>query len=462
MEVLKEPFQLGLDFYREWSELYPNYPAHSSLTLDPEHLKQVLNEFIRRMKGNYPFFHPYYTAQMLKTPHPAALAAYIISLFVNANNHALDGGPIPSEMEKEAMDELAFLPGWQDSYLGHLTSGGTMANLEGLWVARELHPTQAIVYSEHAHYTHARMCSLLRQPHYEIPVDTHGRLDVSALKKMLDSQEDIGTVVATIGTTGLGALDPLDDLLELQRNYNFRIHVDAAYGGYYLLFKEDPENLFPTSLFHAVQQTDSFVVDPHKHGLQPYGCGSILFRDPAVGQLYKHDSPYTYFTSRDLHLGEISLECSRSGAAAAALWLTLKVFPLERYKGMGPILEACRRAAVKAYKILSESPVLVPLTEPMLDIVTFFPRALNGAEQTTRMLSHRSELLFNALMKQTPPVFLSKLKVKAEWFTRLFPHYVINADPVIVLRMVLMKPEHETYIDEILDLVTKTITVMES
>ena len=66
------------------------------------------------------------------------------------------------------------------------------------------------------------------------------------------------------------------------------------------------------------------VIDPHKHGLQPYGCGAVLFRDPGVAQHYLHDSPYTYFTSDDLHLGEISLECSRAGAAAAALWLTLR------------------------------------------------------------------------------------------------------------------------------------------
>ena len=70
------------------------------------------------------------------------------------------------------------------------------------------------------------------------------------------------------------------------------------------------------------------MIDPHKHGLQPYGCGCVLFRDPAVGRFYKHDSPYTYFTSKELHLGEISLECSRAGAAAVALWATQQLLPL--------------------------------------------------------------------------------------------------------------------------------------
>jgi tyrosine decarboxylase/aspartate 1-decarboxylase len=76
-----------------------------------------------------------------------------------------------------------------------------------------------------------------------------------------------------------------------------------------------------------MDQADSIVVDPHKHGLQPYGCGCVLFRDPAVGRFYKHDSPYTYFTSHELHLGEISLECSRAGASAVALWATQRLLP---------------------------------------------------------------------------------------------------------------------------------------
>ena len=96
------------------------------------------------------------------------------------------------------------------------------------------------------------------------------------------------------------------------------MHVDAAYGGYFKLI-EDALDESARRAFAAIGQADSIVIDPHKHGLQPYGCGCVLFRDPGVGRFYKHDSPYTYFTSKELHLGEISLECSRAGAAAVAL-----------------------------------------------------------------------------------------------------------------------------------------------
>src|SRR5204862_8151824 len=145
----------------------------------------------------------------------------------------------------------------------------------------------------------------------------------SALKR-----GDVGAVVATMGSTAIGSVDPLPQILALREKYGFRIHADAAYGGYFTL----ASNLAApaTAAFARIAKVDSIVIDPHKHGLQPYGCGCVLFRDPSVGRFYKHDSPYTYFTSSDLHLGEISLECSRAGAAAVALWTTQRLLPLVR------------------------------------------------------------------------------------------------------------------------------------
>ena len=133
-------------------------------------------------------------------------------------------------------------------------------------------------------------------------------MDVAAVEAQL-AKGDVGTVVVTIGTTGLGVVDPLPDIQRLRDRYDFRIHADAAYGGYFGLAKELGEG--PRSAFNVLGEVDSIVIDPHKHGLQPYGCGCVLFRDPSVGQLYKHDSPYTYFSSDQMHLGEITLECSR-------------------------------------------------------------------------------------------------------------------------------------------------------
>ena len=137
-------------------------------------------------------------------------------------------------------------------------------------------------------------------------------MDVPAAVEQRLAAGDVGTVVVTIGNTGLGAVDPLRGILALREQYDFRIHADAAYGGYFGLASGTGRGT-RDSITTLLGDVDSIVIDPHKHGLQPYGCGCVLFRDPSVGTLYKHDSPYTYFSSGELHLGEIRLECSRAG-----------------------------------------------------------------------------------------------------------------------------------------------------
>ena len=96
-----------------------------------ERLAEVLNATAERLQDNYPYFHPLYAGQMLKPPHPAARLAYALAMWINPNNHALDGGRATSAMEKEAVAEIAGMFGWKN-FLGHLCGGGTMANLEAL------------------------------------------------------------------------------------------------------------------------------------------------------------------------------------------------------------------------------------------------------------------------------------------------------------------------------------------
>src|SRR3954470_11511164 len=109
-----------------------------------ERMRAVLFEVATRMKDNFPYPHPMYAGQMLKPPHPIARAAYQLAQWINPNNHALDGGRASSAMEKEAVAEIATMFGWRE-HLGHLTGGGTMANLEALWVAGRVHPGKTII-----------------------------------------------------------------------------------------------------------------------------------------------------------------------------------------------------------------------------------------------------------------------------------------------------------------------------
>ena len=255
---------------------FRNLPAQARTAPAIEAMAAVMSQVAERMADNYPYFHPLYAGQMLKPPHPLARAAYALAMGINPNNHALDGGRASSRMEVEAVREIAGMFGWTD-YLGHLTSGGTFANLEALWIAGQLAPGKRIVASEQAHYTHGRISAVLGLPFTSVSADRAGRMDMSALESAL-REGDVGTVVVTLGTTATGAVDPLHKVLALRSAYPFRIHVDAAYGGYFTLVSNLGEEA--TRAFACVAQADSIVVDPHKHGLQPYGCGCVLFREP--------------------------------------------------------------------------------------------------------------------------------------------------------------------------------------
>lgn len=409
-----------------------------------DRLAEVLNATAERLKDNYPYFHPLYAGQMLKPPHPVARMAYALAMGINPNNHALDGGRATSAMEKEAVAEIAGMVGWT-RFLGHLSSGGTMANLEALWVAGQLHPGKKILASEQAHYTHRRISSVLQLPFESVATDELGRMDSNALAKRLE-RGDVGTVVATMGTTATGSVDPLPMTLELSAKHGFRVHADAAYGGYFVL----AENLTRDArqAFDEIGKADSIVIDPHKHGLQPYGCGCVLFRDPSVGRLYKHDSPYTYFSSAELHLGEISLECSRPGAAAAALWATQKLLPLEKNGEFARGLERGRKSALKLFEKLQADSRFVTAFAPELDILVFAPRGDSVSES-----SGMSRKIFDSAAKRNLHLAVAELPV--HFCERNLGPMRRDRNTLTCLRSVLMKPEHYEWVGCIWELLSE-------
>lgn len=422
---------------------FAELPEFESSTPGMERFAEVLAATAERLQDNYPYFHPLYAGQMLKPPHPVARMAYALAMWINPNNHALDGGRATSAMEKEAVAEIAAMFGWTN-FLGHLCGGGTMANLEALWVAGQLHPGKKILASEQAHYTHGRISGVLQLPFESVPTDAFGRMDMDALTKRLQ-RGDVGTVVATMGTTATGSVDPLPEILALREKRGFRIQADAAYGGYFVL----AENLDAKAkhAFARIGDADSIVIDPHKHGLQPYGCGCVLFRDPGVGRLYKHDSPYTYFSSAELHLGEISLECSRPGASAAALWATQKLLPLEKGGEFAHGLENGRKAALALFEKLKADSRFVTAFTPELDILVFAPRGNSVSES-----SSLSRKVFEAAAKRDLHLAVAELPI--HFWKKDLAEMKRDRDTLTCLRSVLMKPEHLEWADRIWELLS--------
>lgn len=432
MDLLAEALATLSDGFRE----LPPYSAE----LDMEAMRRTLHETAERLQDNLPNHHPLYVGQMMKPPHPVARLAHGLALSINPNNHALDGGRASSEMEKESVAQIAAMFGWK-SYLGHLCSGGTMANFESLWVARELSPGKAIVGSAQSHYTHSRLSRVLATPFRAIAVDGRGRMDVDRLESEL-AKGDVGTVVATAGTTAAGAVDPIGEIVSLRGRYDFRLHVDAAYGGYFVLC--DGLSRATQRSLACISEADSIAIDPHKHGLQPYGCGCVLFRDPGVARFYRHDSPYTYFSSSELHLGEISLECSRSGASAVALWATQRMLPLTPGGEFATGLSSCRQAALRLHESLADDSRVTPLFEPDLDIVTWAVRATSARESSAaarQVFAASAEEQLHLALARFPRSMLDGSSPVPEW----------DEDEITCLRACVMKPEHLAWMPTIVD-----------
>jgi glutamate/tyrosine decarboxylase-like PLP-dependent enzyme len=235
--------------------------------------------------------------------------------------------------------------------------------------------------------------------------------------------------------------------------------VDAAYGGYFKLIPDALDEP-ARSAYAAIAQADSIVIDPHKHGLQPYGCGCVLFRDPAEGRFYKHDSPYTYFTSKQLpphanepkslaggpgHLGEISLECSRAGAAAVALWATQQFLPLSPSGEFARGLAQGRAAALELDRRLRADARVQPLVagHPELDIVVWKLQA-----ESPDQSSQRARAIFDSCAAHD--LHLALVQLPESWFAPADTgQNQVENTLVTCLRSVLMKPEHEAWLDRI-------------
>ena len=204
-ELFSQPIQ-GIQTLKD---TYGQWDVHESQHVDPDQVQAVLGELVERLDDNFPYFHPQYVGQMLKPPHPVAVAAYLATMQLNPNNHSIDASAATTRMEHEVLDQLAAMFGYTPEnnvdYMGHLTSSGTTANLEALWISREIAPGKAIAHSTDAHYTHSRMGEVLGVETVGIATEADGRMSLDALERELATGR-FGVVVATLGTTGLGAV----------------------------------------------------------------------------------------------------------------------------------------------------------------------------------------------------------------------------------------------------------------
>lgn len=451
ISILAEAISLVLASHLQFrSNAYPDDPSLlSSASLANDEFKSTLQAFLKKSEADRPFFHPRYVAQMLKDPCIPAIIGYFNHLLTNPNNHAYEGGPVTTGFESDVIDlflkYLHFKDGW-----GHLCSGGTIANLEALWVIRENRGQGKVVFSSAAHFAWRRICDLLCLDYLEIPVDANFRLDLAILEKYL-REEDIIAVVANVGSTGTGSVDDLAKMIVLRDQFDFHLHADAAYGGFSRSIILDANNaLLPYQdhfqispyLYHqlaTLSAVDSITIDPHKHGLMPYGAGAIFYREKKLQTVILNDAPYTYNHKDQLNLGMLALEGSRPGAMASACYLTYATFPLH-HQGMGKILSATLKAARDFYQLIEDS-MFMSAYQPDLDICCFYPKPTNTMKFVSELNQMTLKLYENFSIDSIDPAFiLSKYELPQLMSLNVLKNQRLIQDAnLVVLRCILFK-----------------------
>ncbi|HWP30274.1 MAG TPA: pyridoxal-dependent decarboxylase [Fimbriimonadales bacterium] len=467
-----------VDDYHHWCRNYfpeDGFIVDSSMRRMQEEFndrfEDRLMELLARLKADFPFHSPRYAAHMVSAQTMPSIAGYFATMLYNPNNVTSEAAPVTVRLELEAAQMIAKMLGYDENSWAHLTSCGTIANLEGLWVARSvkylpfvlrdvvkelgiesplsemsqtkllgMSPQRALGFLEEcwsaflakfgnepdefarflesyrnspynvAEYGLVSVCNMLQSEpvllmpethHYSfskiadilglgrhslirVKVDRHFRMKVKDLEEKIHEIEKEGkhvlAVVPVVGTTEEGAIDPVDAITSLREEResggasSFWIHADSAYGGYLrtvtvpkriglgeptaevLLGGEVRKidlHLPEKSVCDALEdlgKCDSNSVDPHKLGYCPYPAGAICFKSKLVKWVVRQYAPYIEklpisvapeFTDG---IGSYILEGSKPGAAAASVWLSHTLIPLDN-EGHGLLIRETVRNA---------------------------------------------------------------------------------------------------------------------
>jgi len=449
LTTLKSLVDKLLDEQKKWRSGY--VPEDGSLypeaELDKGKLVEEFERFLERSKKHFPFFHPRYAAQMAKDPAIPSILGYLTFMLSNPNNHAYEGGPVTTEMEMEVVEILLKMVGYQRGW-GHLTSGGSLANMEALWAARDFYQKGTVYFSEVSHYSWKRICKILNIESFkEIKVDKNLRMNCAMLESELKKNPAM-VVMANLGSTGAGSVDDIEAILTLKKKYNFHLHVDAAYGGFFRTILlddnyqldegESKASAHTRKQLALLAESDSITIDPHKQGFISYGAGAVLYKNEALRDGILNTAPYTYHKLDKPNIGMFSLEGSRPGAMAAACYLTYKVIPPNK-NGIGLLLTQSVEASQKFYEFIEESTQYQNLHYPDLDINCFFRKS---KANTVREINNLTLEIYQKLSVEAehPEFILSKFVVPPEIAETILPG-VANPEKenLVALRAVFMK-----------------------
>ena len=316
---------------------------------------------------------------------PSALGDFLADV-TNRYAGVAFASPGAVRMEQDLVRWMADLVRLPATAGGDLTSGGSIANLSAIVTAREALEIRARQVPDCCIYlgrqTHhcvdkaLRIAGLGEARLRYVPLDASSRMDPGALVEMLEGDTAAGLrpfmVVASAGTTDTGAVDPLPEVASASAAHGAWLHVDAAYGGFFMLCEE------AQPLLQGIGSADSVVMDPHKGLFLPFGTGAVLVRDvDALARAHAYSADYmqdTHAPGQGYSPADLSPELSRP-FRGLRLWLPLRLF------GLAPFRAALAEKIWLAryfHERLSSQPGWEVGPRPDLSVVTYRYRPARG------------------------------------------------------------------------------------
>jgi aromatic-L-amino-acid decarboxylase len=353
-------------------------------------------------------------------PGGGVYAAALADLLAAATNRYVGvtgAAPALAQIEETAVSWLCTLMGLPAGSRGILTSGGSLSSFSAIVTARherlgEDFAGGTVYFSDQTHYCvtkSARLAGFPRASLRELPTDARFRLVPRALEETVREDRARGRrpflVVANVGTTNTGAIDPLPEILQVAREHGLWVHADAAYGGFFRLAPGGE------ALLRGVEECDSITLDPHKGLFLPYGLGALLVRDgSALVRAHGGSASYVQDVAEEGSLGfaDLSPELSRD-FRGLRLWLPLMLHGLAAFREQ---LAEKLALARWFYDELRADPSFEVLDAPQLSIVAF---RLRAPEAEAERLGPELQRRVNARRR----VFLSSTRIGGRYALRI-------------------------------------------
>jgi glutamate/tyrosine decarboxylase-like PLP-dependent enzyme len=378
--------------------------------------------------------HPRFFGYITSSPAPIGILGDFLAAAVNANVGSFILSPAATEIEAQTVRWIAELIGYPSECGGLLVSGGNMANFVCFFAARVAKAAWNVreqgvdggggrrlrVYGSAETHTWIQKAADLSGLGVAsirwIPTDSQLRMDVAALRRQIEADTAAGDVpcivVGTAGSVSTGAVDPLDDIAAVCRQYGAWFHVDGAYGGFAAAVPEAPDQL------RALTMADSIAVDPHKWLYAPLEAGCALVRDAeALRAAFSYHPPYYHFDERATNYVDYGPQNSR-GFRALKVWLALRQVGAAGYRQM--ISDDIRLSRAMAAAV-DRHPDLELMTQE-LSITTFryVPRDIRadvGDDETERYLDSLNRELLDRLQRGGE-VFVSNAVIRGRYALR--------------------------------------------